>query len=533
MSASRPALQPDPATFRQLARTHGVVPVRLELLADLETPLSVYAKLAGDGPSFLLESAEHGERWGRFSFVGVDPFLVLRSRSGKVRWEGDPPAQVVDASGALDALAAATEAFNAPPIDDVPLHGGAVGYIGYDAVREIERIPDTGRDDLDVDDVAMMFPRTVVALDHLRQVLTVVTNVVIAGHDDAVLDAAYEAAVDNIRQVVARLSRPASVGGPAQPPVRRQPDRAPSNLADGEYEAMVERVKDYIYAGDTFQTVVSQRFTLPTLASAFDIYRVLRVINPSPYLYLLDLGDVQVVGSSPEALVQVQGRRVETWPIAGTRRRGATTDDDRRLGEELLADEKERAEHVMLVDLARNDLGRVCEVGSVTVDELMNVERFSHVMHLTSSVSGQLRPELGPVDVLRATFPAGTVSGAPKVRAMQIIDELEPTRRGPYAGAVGYIDFAGNLDACITIRTVVLKDGQAHVQAGAGIVADSVPSSEEQETRSKADAVLAAIHAANELESVWTNATAVESNEPSPPPAVDDDGARTDPARQT
>ncbi|MEX0592333.1 MAG: anthranilate synthase component I [Nitriliruptoraceae bacterium] len=502
MTASEPLVKPSRREFRQLAADHGLVPVRRELLADLETPLSVYAKLSGDGPSFLLESAEHGERWGRFSFIGVDPFLVLRSRDGVVRWDGIPPGEAANASGAFNALAAATEAFRAPPLDDVPLHGGAVGYVGYDAVREIERIPATGRDDLGVDDVVMMFPRTVVALDHLRQVLTVVENVVTADVPDSDVDALYDAAIASLDRVVARLGGPLRQLAPVPPPVRRQPDRAPSNLADGDYEQMVERVKEHIYAGDTFQTVVSQRFVLPTAASAFEIYRALRVINPSPYLYLVDVGDAQVVGSSPEALVQVHGRRVETWPIAGTRRRGVSAEEDRTLASELLADEKERAEHVMLVDLARNDLGRVCEIGSVTVDEMMEVQRFSHVMHLTSSVSGTLKESLGPVDVLKATFPAGTVSGAPKVRAMQIIDDLEPTRRGPYAGAVGYIDFAGNLDTCITIRTVVIKDGHAFVQAGAGIVADSMPAAEEQETRSKADAVLAAIHAAEEMHRV-------------------------------
>ncbi|MEX0835411.1 MAG: anthranilate synthase component I family protein, partial [Nitriliruptor sp.] len=286
---------------------------------------------------------------------------------------------------------------------------------------------------------------------------------------------------------------------PVAPPVKAAPPRVPSNLAPGEYEQLVEVVKEHIRAGDTFQTVISQRFSVDTSASAFDLYRVLRVINPSPYLFLLDLGDAQIVGSSPEALVQVQGDHVETWPIAGTRPRGATPAEDREHERSLIADAKERAEHVMLVDLARNDLGRVCETGSVRVGELMHVERYSHVMHLASSVSGKLRDGLGPVDVLRAVFPAGTVSGAPKVRAMEIIDDLEPTRRGPYAGAVGYVDFAGNLDTCITIRTVVLKDGVAYVQAGAGIVADSQPRAEEQETRDKAGAVLAAVQAAERI----------------------------------
>jgi anthranilate synthase component I len=500
-------VHPTREEFVRLAAEHGVVPVWREVLADLHTPLSVHAKLAGDGPSFLLESAEHGERWGRFSFVGIDPFLTLRGRDGEVRWDGQPPAGCDAATGPLDALARAVEAYRSPQLVDVPLQGGAVGYLAYDAIREVERIPATGEDDLGLPDVVMMFPRHVVALDHLRQVLTVVTNVVVDGIGADEAGERYDAAVAATDAVVARLSEAGAPLPAVAPPRRGSADPAPSNLAPGEYERMVEAVKEHIAAGDTFQTVVSQRFALPTRASAFDLYRVLRVINPSPYLYLLDLGDAagdggapaQIVGSSPEALVQVQGRHVETWPIAGTRPRGETPAEDRDYERELVADAKERAEHVMLVDLARNDLGRVCEIGSVTVDEMMQVERYSHVMHLVSSVSGSLRDGLGPVDVLRAVFPAGTVSGAPKVRAMEIIDELEPTRRGPYAGAIGYVDFAGNLDTCITIRTVVLKDGTAYVQAGAGIVADSKPSAEEEETRNKAGAVLAAVRAAEEL----------------------------------
>ena len=492
-------IQPSPDTFVDLAADHGVVPVWREVLADLETPLSVYAKLSGDGRSFLLESAEHGERWGRFSFVGIDPFLVLQGRDGAVHWEGEPPAAAADATGPLDALAKVTDVLRAPSLIDVPLHGGAVGYIGFDAVREVEQLPATGEDDLGLPDVVMMFPRHVVALDHLRQVMTVVTNVVTDGVSEEELARRYDDAVAATDAVVARL---ASAGPPLRqvaPPERVPPEPAPSNLAPGEYEGMVEAVKEYIRAGDTFQTVVSQRFALPTSASAFDLYRVLRVINPSPYLYLLDLGDTQIVGSSPEALVQVQGRHVETWPIAGTRPRGATPEQDRAHEQDLVADAKERAEHVMLVDLARNDLGRVSEIGSVKVADMLQVERYSHVMHLTSSVTGTLREGLGPVDVLRAVFPAGTVSGAPKVRAMEIIDELEPTRRGPYSGAVGYVDLAGNLDTCITIRTVILHEGTAYVQAGAGIVADSVPRNEEEETRNKAGAMIAAIRAAEVL----------------------------------
>jgi anthranilate synthase component I len=493
---------PDRETFIALATEHGSVPVWREVLADLETPLSVYAKLAGDGPSFLLESAEHGERWGRYSFVGFDPFLTLLGHHGEVSWLGTPPVEVEGASGPLDALARATAAFRAPTLLDLPLHGGAVGYLGYDVIREVEDIPDTGVDDLGLPDVQLLFPRHVVALDHLRQVLTVVTNVVVSDTSDPhELGSRYDAAVTACDAVIERLATARTPLPPVSPPQRGAMDPAPSNLEAGAYQAMVERVKEHIRAGDTFQTVISQRFALETSVSAFELYRVLRVINPSPYLYLLDLGDAQIVGSSPEALVQVQDRRVETWPIAGTRPRGTTPEEDRAYEQELVADAKERAEHVMLVDLARNDLGRVCDVGTVQVEGMLHVERYSHVMHLVSSVTGTVREGLGPVDVLRAVFPAGTVSGAPKVRAMQIIDDLEPTRRGPYAGAVGYVDFAGNLDTCITIRTVVLKDGTAYVQAGAGIVADSKPDAEEEETRNKAGAVLAAIRAAEALHS--------------------------------
>ncbi len=339
----------------------------------------------------------------------------------------------------------------------------------------------------------MMFPRHVVGLDHLRQTMVVITNVVV--EDDPATQ--YDEAVAATDEMVRRLARTSTPSPPVPPPVTEPIGDVASNMAPADYERMVEEVKEYIRAGDSFQTVVSQRFSIDTDADPFDIYRILRVVNPSPYLFLFDFEDFQVVGSSPEALVQVQGRRCETWPIAGTRPRGRTPREDRELEHELIADAKERAEHVMLVDLGRNDLGRVCEIGTVHVDEMMEVERYSHVMHIVSSVSGTLREDLGPVDVLRAIFPAGTVSGAPKIRAMQIIDELEPTRRGCYAGAVGYVDFSGNLDTCIAIRTLVLKDGTAYVQAGAGIVADSDPPTEQQETRSKAGAVLAAVRAAS------------------------------------
>jgi anthranilate synthase component I len=496
---------PTPDGFLALASGHGVVPVARRVLADLHTPLGVYDRVRGDAPSFLLESAEHGERWGRFSFVGFDPILVVRSRGGAVSIEGDLPRGVAapePEAGLLDTLDVLLAALSAPPLVDVPLHGGAVGYLGYDVVREVERIPGTTTDDLGLADAVLTFPRHVIALDHLQQSMTVVTNVVVAGLDASELAAAYAAADEANAQVLARLSEPTRRRPPVAPPQRMSASALPqvtSTMGDGAYLEAVARIKEHIVAGDTFQTVLSQRFSVPTDVDPFDLYRVLRVINPSPYLYLIDTGEAHIVGSSPEALVQVHDRTVETWPIAGTRRRGADADEDRVLAQELLADVKERAEHVMLVDLARNDLGRVCAPGTVEVTQLMEVERYSHVMHLVSAVTGRLRDGVGPVDVLRATFPAGTVSGAPKVRAMELIDELEPTRRGPYAGAVGYLDLAGNLDTCITIRTVVLHDGIAHVQAGAGIVADSVPEREEQETRDKASAVLAAIRAAELL----------------------------------
>jgi anthranilate synthase component I len=499
---SVPAASPTLEEFVALGQEHGVVPVFRHVLADLDTPLAVYDRLRGGGQSFLLESAEHGERWGRYSFVGFDPLLTVRSRAGVTTVEGDLPVALPVGAGVLDTLAVLLTALHAPPIAGVPLHGGAVGYLGFDVVREVERLPETVTDDLGLADAVLMFPRHVVALDHLRQTMTIVTNVITRGNDAAALEDAYGVAVAANEHVVDRLaaSRPATRALPPPAPVTREDlPEVTTSMPDGAYVEAVLRIKEHILAGDTFQTVLSQRFSVATDVDPFDLYRVLRVINPSPYLYLIDTGEAHIIGSSPEALVQVHGGVVETWPIAGTRRRGADAEEDRHLAQDLLADTKERAEHVMLVDLARNDLGRVCRPGTVSVDQFMEVERYSHVMHLVSSVTGELREGVTPVEVLRATFPAGTVSGAPKVRALELIDELEPTRRGPYAGAVGYLDLAGNMDTCITIRTVVLHRGIAHVQAGAGIVADSDPVSEERETRDKASAVLAAIRAAERI----------------------------------
>jgi len=492
---------PDRAAFTDLAATAAVVPVRREVLADLVTPVSVYERLRAwtDGPSFLLESVERGERWGRWSFVGLDPLASLTAAGDEVTVTG--PAFVVEAAvGAPDVLAAldtVLAALRGPePVgaDLPPLHGGAVGYLGWDVVRAVERIPPVAVDDLGLDDVRLIFPTHVVAFDHLRQVLVVVTNVVVG--DDP--DADYDAALEACERLVARLAEPLATPA-VEPPRAVQVDDAASNTTRDAFLDAVRRAQEHIQAGDVFQVVPSQRFALRTDVDPLLVYRVLRVLNPSPYMYAFDWGDLQIVGSSPEALVTVRDGGAQIWPIAGSRRRGADDAEDRSLEAELRADAKERAEHVMLVDLARNDLGRVCEVGSVAVTDFMDVVRYSHVMHLVSRVSGRVRPDAGVVDVVRATFPAGTLSGAPKVRALQLIEELEPTRRGPYGGGIGYVDLAGRADLCITIRTLVFSGGTAYVQAGAGVVADSDPAAEYDESVAKAMAALSAVRAAEAM----------------------------------
>ena len=501
--------------FLELAGEHRIVPVWREVLADLSTPLAVYDRLrspggpAGGATTFLLESVEQGERWGRYSFIGLDPILTLTARKGRVDLlpaadisaDSVIPAAARTAAAAGDPLAtldALITGLGTPHLTGLPpLFAGAVGYLGYDVVRFIERIPDTGEDDLGLDDVRLVFPGRLVAFDHLRQRLLVVTNVVVGSDPPG----AYAAAVDASERLVARLGEPLA-SAPVAPPEAVTVDDADANMPRESYLRAVEQAKEHIRAGDIFQVVPSQRFSLTTSVDPLAAYRVLRVINPSPYMYLFDFGDLQIVGSSPEALVTVRDRRAEMWPIAGSRPRHHDPDEDAALEASLVADEKELAEHVMLVDLARNDLGRVCELGTVRVDDLMGVVRYSHVMHLVSKVSGLVRPGVSAIDVLRATFPAGTLSGAPKVRAMQIIDELEPTRRGPYGGGIGYVDLAGNLDLCIAIRTVLFTGGRAHVQAGAGVVADSVPEREYEETRDKAMALLAAVRAAERFDPV-------------------------------
>ncbi len=496
VAATGAGLRPSLDEFVRLAKEYSVVPVWRELLGDLETPVSAFRKLGGGEGSVLLESVEHGERWGRFSFIGTDPFATFAARRGRVTWTGDPPEGLPDGPP-LAVLRAALERLRSPAIPGLaPLYAGAVGYLAYDAVRELERLPDQTEDDLELPDALLVLPRSVVVFDHLGQRLALVANVLVREAVD--LEEAYAAAARRLDELAERLAVP-SPSPPTPLPAAGPPAKASSDLPRGRYQQMVEGAKEHIRAGDAFQVVPSQRFSVRTTAHPFDVYRVLRVVNPSPYMYFLRLPGVTLAGSSPEVLVTVQGRRATMRPIAGTRPRGADPDGDLALEDELKGDEKERAEHVMLVDLARNDLGRVCRPGTVRVEDFMRVERYSHVMHLVSDVVGELADEVTAFDVLAASFPAGTVSGAPKVRAMEIIDDLERHRRGPYAGCVGYFDFSGNLDTCITIRTCVFVGDTAHCQAGAGIVADSVPELEERETEAKARALLAAVAAAEAL----------------------------------
>jgi anthranilate synthase component 1 len=496
-------VRPSLDEFVALARDFSVVPVWREVLADLETPVSAFAKLVGDGEGFLLESVEHAERWGRFSFIGRDPMRTLVVRGDDVEWLGGGPIGGVPSDrGALGALEALLARYRAPELTELPpFHGGIVGWLGYDTVREIERLPDVPRDDLGMPDAVLSLAGQVAAFDHYRQRLFLIENVYPESDaSDAALRDAYDRAARRLDIAVDELGKPMPYT-PAVPPgaVLDEVPEVKRNIGFDEWAAAVEAAKEHILAGDIFQVVLAQRFDLLDPVDPFAVYRVLRLVNPSPYMYFVRHPEVTLAGSSPEPMVQLRDGRVISRPIAGTRRRGSTEENDRRMAAELLEHPKERAEHVMLVDLARNDVGRVVQFGTEQVEELMTLERYSHVMHLTSQVAGDLAPGKGPVDVLRATFPAGTVSGAPKVRAMEIIDALEPTKRGAYAGVVGYLDFSGNLDTAIAIRTMVWRDGQATLQAGAGIVADSDPVEEDLECRNKARALLTAAAAARRL----------------------------------
>ena len=493
-------MRPSRDEFRALAAEHTVVPVWAEMLADLETPVAAFAKLVGSGSGFLLESVEHGERWSRYSFVGRDPVATLELRDGQIATFGSVPASVPLDRGMLAALDELLRIYRAPIIPDLPpLQSGVMGYLGYDIVREVERLPDVPPDDRMLPDAAMSVIGSLAAFDHWRQRVYLIESVPVLGMDADDLDQAYDAAVCRVERAVADLAQPLAYV-PVEPP--QTDDRLPdvrSSMANGVYQQAVEVAKEHIVAGDIFQVVLSQRYDIDLGADPFDFYRVLRQVNPSPYMYFLRHPDITIVGSSPEPMVQVLGRKVISRPIAGTRRRGRDDDHDRRMAGELKENPKEVAEHIMLVDLARNDVGRIAKFGTVHVDELMTLERYSHVMHLTSQVSGELVDGKTPIDVLRATLPAGTVSGAPKVRAMEILDALEPVKRGPYAGVVGYVDFSGNLDTAIAIRTMFVGAHGASFQAGAGIVADSVPDDEDLECRNKAAALLAAVPAARRM----------------------------------
>ena len=470
-------LTPSLDEVRALAREHSLVPLRHTFIADCETPVSAYLKLRGDGPSFLLESAEQGQQVGRWSFLGFRPRAVIRLARG----EHPDPYRLVDEELARYRIA---------PLDGLPpFAGGVVGMFGYDLARSAEpTIGEPNPDDTGMPELAVMVTDVLLAFDHHRHEVTVLANVVAEGD----VQQAYEEAAAAIADVRERLRGPV----PQAAAGRREPPEFASNLGEDGYAEAVERAKEYIRAGDIYQVVPSQRWSADCPVDAFSIYRGLRAINPSPYMYFLDFEDFEIAGASPETLVTVTGRTVRQRPIAGTRPRADSVEQDLQRARELLADPKERAEHVMLVDLGRNDLGRVCEYGSVTVDELMAVETYSHVMHIVSQVSGTLRDGVTPMDALRACLPVGTLSGAPKIRAMQIIDELEPAGRGPYGGGVGYLSYTGDLDTCIYIRSALIKDGRVHLQAGGGTVADAKPAYEYEESRAKARGVVRAIELA-------------------------------------
>ncbi len=504
-------LVPDLETFKSLSTRGNLIPVYREILADTETPVSATLKLGGS-PSFLLESMIGGEKWARYSFLGSKPSRVIRSWGKKIEVKDSKRgSQRFMADDPLDIIKKEVTAYNPVEVPGLPrFYGGLVGYIGYDMVRFFERVPNEKRPGLRLPDMFLMVTDTVIIFDNLKGKIKVVSNAHINDKSPA---EAYREAEEKIVNIIEKLK--------SSKPGRRRTKRRGEKTGDlsfatlGQarnhpslssyessfqtkeaFEEAVARSKDYIMSGDVVQVVLSQRFDREFDIAPFNIYRALRVINPSPYMYYIDTGDAKLVGSSPEILVRLEGRKIILRPIAGTRRRGETEEEDKSLEEELRQDPKEKAEHIMLVDLGRNDVGRVAEIGSVNVTELMNIERYSHVMHLVSNVEGLLKNGLDAFDVLRACFPAGTVTGAPKVRAMEIIEELEPIRRGPYAGAVGYISYSGNMDTCITIRTLIIKGNKVYVQAGAGIVADSVPESEYAETVNKAMGMLKAVEMA-------------------------------------
>ncbi|GGU36208.1 anthranilate synthase component I [Lentzea flava] len=492
------AVSPTREEFRELAVNRRVIPVVRRLLADAETPVGLYRKLAADRPgTFLFESAENGRSWSRWSFIGVRSSAALTATGGEAYWTGTRPVGLPDGGDPLQALRETVEVLRTDPLPGLPpLTGGMVGYIGYDAVRRLERLPVIAEDDLKIPELVMLLATDMAALDHHEGTVTLIANAINWDDSPERVDEAYDDAVRRLDEMTTQLHTPApptaAVFSRPKPEFRRRRTQA-------EHFAAVEKAKEAIRAGEAFQVVVSQRFEIETDADALDIYRVLRATNPSPYMYLLRLDGFDIVGSSPESLVTVRDGKATTHPIAGTRWRSEDPEEDALLEKDLLADHKERAEHLMLVDLGRNDLGRVCKPGSVHVVDFFKVERYSHVMHIVSTVTGELAEGKTAYDAVAACFPAGTLSGAPKPRAMELIEELEPTRRGLYGGVVGYFDFAGDADTAIAIRTALVRGGVAYVQAGGGIVADSDPLAEDNECLNKAGAVLAAIATAQTM----------------------------------
>ncbi len=476
-----------------MAISFNIVPVYRDILADMDTPVSAFMKIDDGGDAFLLESVEGGEKWGRYSFLGITPRLIVRSKGGSVEIIENGSRRAVQGNP-IDALKDLMSGYKAALVEGLPrFYGGAIGYFGYDIIRHIEKLPDTAPRDLDLYDFFFILTDTLLVFDNVEHKIKVISNAYIDGSVEP--ERIYESSIEKIDYLVRSLRtnpvRHANGSNLKTPQVT-------SNFLKKDFLSAVERTKKYIKDGDIIQAVISQRFETSLDAGPFDIYRALRVVNPSPYMFFLRLGDLVLVGSSPEILVRVEGDEVNVKPIAGTRRRGRDEEEDVQLEKELLADPKERAEHIMLVDLGRNDIGRVCRPGTVRVEGLMAIERYSHVMHIVSDVTGVLRKENGPFDALKSCFPAGTLTGAPKVRAMEIIEELEPCKRGIYGGSIGYFGYSGNMDMCIAIRTMVIKDGRIYIQAGAGIVADSVPEKEFEETENKARGVLKAVHMAVE-----------------------------------
>jgi len=488
--------------FATLARTHTLVPVYRQLTGDSLTPVSAYTKLGNSDRAFLFESVVGGERIGRYSFLGAEPFLTIEAHANRVTTREANGEKSFTHPDPLKVLEETIEAYRAPHLPGLPRFcGGAVGYAGYDTVRYVEKLPNAPPDDRKIPDMSFGFHDRMVIFDHITKTLKVVAH----GHvveKSGDLRAAYDRACQEVDELVERLQAPTQGLAlvdidPVRPDSDAQPgSRFTSNFTREGFEAAVEKAREYISAGDIFQVVLSQRFQAETQASPYDIYRALRVVNPSPFMFYVRAGAVTLVGASPEIMCRVENGEMVVRPLAGTRKRGRTDAEDKQLAEDLLQDPKERAEHIMLVDLARNDIGRVAVRGSVKIGDLLTVERYSHVMHLSSTVTGTLEPGKSAFDAMRSSLPAGTLSGAPKIRAMEIIDELEPHRRGPYGGAVGYIDFSGNMDTCIALRTMVILGTTAYIQAGAGLVADSVPASEYQETVNKAMSLMRALEVA-------------------------------------